>query len=72
MQHLQHLIVQDIHLERPPRATTLSVTAICILLGVEHILANTIQHLILVRRLEACEGLQDFHLLLNDQLVHHS
>ena len=58
------LHVRDVHVEGPHGATALAGAAVSVLFGVEDLLAERIEDLVLVCRLEPSEGLKDLHLLL--------
>ena len=63
-------IVHYVHLKRSARSTTHPCTAVIVLLGVEHVLAQGVEHPVLVGRLPPGEGLQHLHVLLDQQVVH--
>ena len=63
-------IVHYIHLKRSARSTAHSRTTVVILLGIEHVLAQAVEHPVLVGRLPPSEGLQHLHVLLDQQVVH--
>ena len=71
VEHLLTLVVLDVHLKGPGGSTALPCAAVCVLLGRKNLLAQAIQHLVLVGCLKPSERLQYLYLLLDQQLVHH-
>ena len=64
-------VVHNLHLKGSARATAHPGAAVIVLLGVEHILAHAVEHPVLVAGLPASKGLQQLHLLLDQELVNH-
>ena len=71
MDDLLPRVVHDAHLERSARTAAPSGAAVRVLLGEEHVLAQTVHDLVFVAGLPASEGLQQLHLLLDEEVVDH-
>ena len=69
MDNLLALHVRDVHVEGSGRATALSRAAVSVLLGVVDLLAQRIEHFVLVCGLEASEGLQELDFLNNSVIL---
>ena len=64
-------VVHDLHLEGSAGAAAHSGEAAAVLLGEEDVLAERVGDLIFVFRLPPSEGLQQLHLLLDEEVVDH-
>ena len=71
MYHLTTQVVHNLHLERSARSATHPGAAVIVLLGVEHVLTHAVEDPVLVTRLPPSECLQQLHLLLDQEMVHH-
>ena len=65
-------VVHDVHLEGSAGAAAIPGAAVIVLTGEENVLAQRVEHPVLVGRLPASEYLQHLNLLLDQEVIHHS
>ena len=68
---LPAVVVHDLHLERSPGTAAHSGQAVALFLGEEDVLAQSVGDLVLVLGLPTSEGLEQLHLLLDQEMVDH-